>query len=52
LQSPHSIFRELRDKNLGMDILSMWNFGKKTRGETIKRLGNILHYIKKTYPNH
>ena len=52
LQSPHSIFRELRDKNLGKDILSFWSFDKKSKGETIQRLTNIVRYIQKTYPNH
>jgi hypothetical protein len=29
LQSPHSIFRELLNKNIGTDITDLWTFGPK-----------------------
>ena len=49
LQSPHSIFRELQKNGIAPDITSLWNFGKKSSGETFRRLNNILDVIRTKY---
>ena len=49
LQSPHSIFRELQKNGIAPDITSLWNFGKKSSGETFRRLNSILDVIRTKY---
>lgn len=51
LQSPHSIFRELRKNGIASNITNLWNFGKKAPGETFRRLTNILNVIRTNYAN-
>lgn len=52
LQSPHSIFRELKKKGIAQDITRIWNFGEKQSGETEYLLKNILKVIDRDHANH
>ena len=51
LQSPHSIFRELKNNGVASDITSLWDFKKKAKGETFKQLSKILNQIETNHPN-
>ena len=50
-QSPHSIFRELKDKNIAPDIVNAWVFGPHAPGQTYKLLKDILSIIESKYKN-
>ena len=50
-QSPHSIFRELKNKGIGQDIVNAWDFGEKTEKQTYQLLKNILNIINTNHKN-
>ena len=49
LQSPHSIFIEMRNKGIGQDITNLWKFDKKNNKETLQCLTNIHNHIQKNH---
>jgi hypothetical protein len=52
LQSPHDVFIHLRDAGLAPDLIPLWNFNKKAKGETERRLKNIMDAIDKHPQSH
>lgn len=51
LQSPHSIFKELKARGIASDITSKWVFGPKAPGQTYSALQSIIHLIDTKYAN-
>lgn len=51
LQSPHSIFIDMKKAGIGKDVTDKWIFGQKASQETFDCLTNIIQYIESTYPN-
>ena len=49
LQSPHSIFNEMREKEICSDITKLWKFGAKDVGETYTCIQNIISLINSKY---
>ena len=45
LQSPHSIFKQMKDAKIGQDITRIWDT-KSKKEETYDKLKEILNYIK------
>lgn len=52
LQSPHSIFLDMREKGIGQDVWSLWKFGNKEEKETLNCLTNIIAHIRANHKNH